>query len=401
MTLAQAQRLLTAAQALAALEDLPAITGAVLAAARDLVGCDGATFVLREGDQVVYADENALGPLWKGQRFASSACISGWSIEHRESVAIEDIYADHRIPQDAYRPTFVKSLAMIPIRPQDPLGALGAYWATRRLPTLEEVALLEVLAELAGAALANVERLREVRAALGRAQAAIEQRDELLSVASHELKTPLTSLTLAIEGLSRDARRANIPVGDKGMDRVVRAEKQVHRLTALVNQLLDFSRISLGRMTIQPSDFDLAVLADDVATRFRDLAVARTGQPLDVRGLLRLHGRWDKDRLDQVLTNLISNALKYGGGKPIWLSVERVPPVARVRVHDDGIGIDPADQQRIFERFERPGGTHAAGVGLGLWISRELVQAHGGQITVESRPGQGATFTVELPLSVD
>jgi signal transduction histidine kinase len=397
--LEETTRLLEAVRELSQLPDLDGVMAVVRRAARELTGADGVTFVLREGKQVFYADEDAIGPLWKGQRFASSACISGWAIEHRESVVVEDIYADERIPHESYRPTFVKSLAVVPIRKQDPIGAIGAYWATRRLPTAREVAALEALAAAAAVALANAEMLRELRSAVARAQSTLEQRDALLSVASHELKTPLTALNLAIEGLARDARRGHVTVGEKGMDRIMRAEKQVHRLAALVDQLLDFSRLSLGRMSIQPDVLDLAMLLDEVAGRFRDMAVARTGQPIEVRGVQRLPGRADHDRLDQVLTNLIANAIKYGGGKPVWASIEHDGALARFRVHDDGIGIAPADQQRIFERFERPAArTHPGGVGLGLWIARELVQSHGGRITVESALGEGATFVVELPL---
>jgi len=397
-TLEETNRLLDAVRELSRLPELDRVMLVVRRAARELTGADGVTFVLHEGDKVFYADEDAIGPLWKGQRFASDACVSGWAIRHRESVVVEDVYADERIPQEAYRPTFVKSLAVVPIRKEDPIGAIGAYWATRRLPTPREVSALEALARAAAVSVANAELLRELRATAARAEATLQQRDELLSVASHELKTPLTALNLAIEGLARDARRGNVTVGEKGMDRIVRAEKQVHRLAALVDQLLDFSRISLGRMTIQVGTVDLAALLDEVANRFRDLAVARTGQPVEVRGTHRLAARGDRDRLDQVITNLISNAIKYGAGKPIWVSVDRAEGGVLLCVHDDGIGIDRADQHRIFERFERPAGpTHQAGVGLGLWIARELVQAHGGRITVESAPGQGATFTVYLP----
>ena len=390
-------RLFEAVKELSRLPELASVTR-VVRAARALVGADGVAFVLREGEDVFHADEDAIAPLWQGQRFPASDCISGWVISHRESVVVEDVYADARVPHDLYRPTFVKSLAMVPIRQEAPIGALGAYWATARVATERELRLLEELADAAAAALANVELVRELRAALARAETALQQRDELLSVASHELKTPLTALNLAVEGLARDARRGAVSVGERGMDRIVRAEKQVHRLAALLDQLLDFSRLSLGRMSIETSDVDLGALVEEVTGRFRDLALARTRKPVEVRGLHRLLGRWDRDRLDQVITNLVSNALKYGAGKPVWVSLEQAE-VARLRVLDDGIGIDPADHQRIFERFERPAASaQLGGVGLGLWIARELVLAHGGTIRVESAPGQNATFTVELPL---
>jgi signal transduction histidine kinase len=395
---ADAARLLEAVKELSRLPELERVMLVVRRAARELTGADGVTFVLREGDKVFYADEEAIGPLWKGQRIAAGECITGWAMTHRELVVVEDVYGDARIPHDLYRPTFVKSLAVVPIRQEDPIGALGAYWASRRVATDREVMLLESLAGAAAVALANAELLRDLRAAVKRAESALQQRDELLSVASHELKTPLTALNLAIEGLARDARRGNVTVGERGMDRIVRAEKQVHRLAALVDQLLDFSRLSLGRMAVEPSELDLAALVEEVAGRFRDLALARTGQPVGVRGVHRLQGRWDRDRLDQVITNLISNAIKYGAGKPVWISLE-AGSTARIRVHDDGIGIAAADQQRIFERFERPAASaNLGGVGLGLWIARELVLAHGGSISVESTPGHGSTFTVDLPL---
>lgn len=143
-------------QQLTAARDLNAIMLAVRTAARQLTGADGATFVLREQDQCYYADEDAISPLWKGGRFPMSACISGWVMLNQQSVVIEDIYADPRIPVDAYRPTFVKSLAMVPIRTRDPIGAIGNYWATHHTPTPEELELLQTLADAAAIALENV-----------------------------------------------------------------------------------------------------------------------------------------------------------------------------------------------------------------------------------------------------
>jgi putative nucleotidyltransferase with HDIG domain len=138
------------------------IQAIVRTAARQLTGADGATFVLRDGAYCYYADEDAIAPLWKGQRFPLSTCISGWAMLNRRPAVIEDIYSDDRVPHDAYRPTFVKSLAMIPIRQADPLGAIGNYWATRHQPTDEEVELLQALADSTAVALENTRVIQEL-----------------------------------------------------------------------------------------------------------------------------------------------------------------------------------------------------------------------------------------------
>jgi len=157
----QLQHLVQVIQQLAVARDLNTIMAIVRTGARRLTGADGATFVLREQDQCYYADEDAISPLWKGSRFPISACISGWVMLNQQSVVVEDIYADSRIPADAYRPTFVKSLAMVPIRTREPLGAIGNYWATRHTPTPEEVNLLQALADAAAVALENVHLYEE------------------------------------------------------------------------------------------------------------------------------------------------------------------------------------------------------------------------------------------------
>ena len=130
--------------------------------ARELTGADGATFVLRDGEFCHYADEEAIAPLWKGQRFPLKTCISGWAMLNRQPVVIEDIYKDSRIPADAYRPTFVKSLAMVPIRAAEPIGAIGNYWATKRQPTAEEVELLQALANTTAVVMENVQVYKEL-----------------------------------------------------------------------------------------------------------------------------------------------------------------------------------------------------------------------------------------------
>lgn len=149
-------------QRLSLASDLPAIQEIVRHAARKLVGSDGATFVLKDGDRCYYADEDAISPLWKGQRFPLEACISGWAMQNRASVAIDDIYADDRIPHDAYRPTFVQSLTMVPIRSTDPLGAIGNYWSVHHAATTQEVALLQALADSTAVAMERVQVLEHL-----------------------------------------------------------------------------------------------------------------------------------------------------------------------------------------------------------------------------------------------
>ena len=156
------QLLLDTVGALSLARGLDEVQKIVRRTARRLVSADGATFVLRDLDQCFYADEDAISPLWKGQRFPLEACISGWSMLNRSAVVIEDIYRDERIPQDAYQPTFVKSLVMVPIRTADPLGAIGMYWATPHAATDEEVRLAQALADSTAVALAHVRVLAEL-----------------------------------------------------------------------------------------------------------------------------------------------------------------------------------------------------------------------------------------------
>jgi len=158
-------------QALSLARDLPAVQDIVRRAARRLTRADGATFVLRDGDRCFYADEDAIAPLWKGQRFPLEACISGWAMLNRRPVVIPDIYADDRIPHDAYRPTFVQSLAMMPIRTAEPLGAIGAYWATHHVPGSDELELLAALADSTAIAMEHVAVLADLEDRIARATA--------------------------------------------------------------------------------------------------------------------------------------------------------------------------------------------------------------------------------------
>ncbi|QRN95137.1 PAS domain-containing protein [Archangium violaceum] len=256
----------------------------------------------------------------------------------------------------------------------------------------EEQLLAEELARRAALAVDNARLYRE-------AQLAVQLRDEFLSVASHELKTPLTPLHLKLSALSRELPRCC--VGDtrsQGLQRHVDvARRQVHKMSTLINSLLDVSRLSQGKLKLEPEDTDLGEVLAEVAAWFVPEA-ARVGSELRVEGETRVPGCWDRLRLEQVVTNLISNAIRYGAGRPIIARLEVETDLARLVVRDQGIGIAPEAQERIFGKFERAvSDRHSGGLGLGLYITRSIVEAMGGSIRVESRLGEGSTFTVELP----
>lgn len=225
---------------------------------------------------------------------------------------------------------------------------------------------------------------------------ALKVRDDFLTIASHELKTPLATLLMSVQSSARLA--AKDPAHAELERRLARASASGARLESLINQLLDVSRISAGRLQLEPELLRLGDVVRDVVERFEETA-AKAGCPLEVRLDPSLEGRADRLRLEQIVTNLLSNAVKYGKGSPVAVTLERRAGRAVLSVTDHGIGIAAEQQHRIFERFERAvDAREYGGFGLGLWISKQLVELMGGAIRVESAAGQGATFVVEVPL---
>ncbi|WP_368670572.1 CHASE domain-containing protein [Myxococcus sp. AM011] len=229
------------------------------------------------------------------------------------------------------------------------------------------------------------------------AQSAVRIRDEFLSVAAHELRTPLTSLKLQLQLLFRQLHQKE-PLDLGRLERGVETcERQMTRLTKLVDNLLDVSRLSSGRMELQLESLELGELVRELARRF-EMEAQTVNVRLEVDAPTPMTGRWDRLRLEQVITNLLSNALKYGHGAPVDVHVRGDEHEARLEVRDRGIGIAPEDAERVFDRFERAvSSRHYGGLGLGLFITRQLVEAHGGHIFLESHPGAGTTFIVVLP----
>jgi PAS domain S-box-containing protein len=246
--------------------------------------------------------------------------------------------------------------------------------------------------DLAGRAALAIENARLYRTS----QEEVRLRDEFLSVASHELRTPVTSLQLAVQSLMEFGTSPPI---DFLANALRSAERSSRRLGKLVDALLDVSRIQAGKLALEREELDLAQLARDTAASL-EKELTRAGCALTVSADARVVGRWDRGRLEQVITNLLTNTIKYAAGKPVELSVVREGGLARLSVRDQGIGIASDELNRIFGRFERAvPERHYGGLGLGLYIVRRILEAHGGTIRVESQLGVGSIFIAELPLA--
>lgn len=257
----------------------------------------------------------------------------------------------------------------------------------------DDVAFMKELASRAGLAVDNARLFSE-------AQEALRTRDEFLSIASHELRTPLTSILLNIQLILFRIRKSSsdqIKIEDI-VEMLERSEQQSYRLSRLINDLLNISVISTGRLEIEKEPTDLVEVVKGAIAR-HDAQFNKLGIKLIFKGLKKLPGNWDKVRLEQVVSNLITNAMKYGKRKPITIEIDKSKNWAILKVKDRGIGIDRGDLPNIFEKFKRVATNKGiSGLGVGLYISHQIVEAHGGKITVKSNKKIGTTFTVFLPL---
>ncbi len=229
---------------------------------------------------------------------------------------------------------------------------------------------------------------------------AVRMRDDFMSIVAHEVRTPLNGLILETQLRKMHLARDNAAAFtlDKMHAMVDRDERQIKSLIRLIEDMLDVSRIRTGKLSIRPTRFDLSALVRDLLQNFApQIDAAESSVTLEAEQPVQ--GNWDEFRIEQVISNLLTNALRYGAKSPINVKVYSESDQALVEVRDSGIGIDEENQMRIFQQFERVTAKHAvAGLGLGLFISEQIVAAHGGSITVESRIGEGALFRVCLPL---
>lgn len=384
---------------LARAHDIPAIAHQACLAAKRLLGADGVTFVMREGEHVFYAEEESPERLWRGRRFLASECISGWAILHRQTAVIEDVFSDSRIPVEAYRPTFVKSLAMVPVGGERPTGAMGVYWARTHRATERELFLLEFLAEAVAAALERAGLLQEV--ALLRATSSGVERaprgeegsslHRLIPILAHDLKNPLSAISLASQSL---LKRGSLSASDQL--NVRRILSSVERARHLVDDVLEYARLrERGGLPLEVSatrlDELVRAVVDEAQAAFPDRWIELIADPV--------LGRWDAHRLAEVVANLLGNALQYGHPKrPATVRVEAQAGESLFEVHNFGPAIPAELLPVLFEPFRRGRDEGRNSVGLGLFIARQIVQAHGGRIEVFSTPEAGTAFTVHLPV---
>ncbi|HVH42165.1 MAG TPA: PAS domain-containing sensor histidine kinase, partial [Labilithrix sp.] len=288
----------------------------------------------------------------------------------------------------ALRRIRIRSIILVPIIVRERTEGVLALCTIepRRQYDRADLELATEIGRRAGTAIEHTHLYRD-------AQRAVRLRDEFLSVAAHELRTPLASLTLQLQSIKAAIAGTSHPEGGGRFEgRIDKTLRQSNRLTRLVDGLLDVSQIAIGQVELHREEIDLRTVVNDVCTRFAEDA-ERAGSELSVSSSGPCIGSWDADRLDQVVCNLLSNALKYGQGKPVTVQCDADERQASVTVTDRGIGIAPENLRRIFGRFERGvSERNYGGLGLGLWIAQEIAQAHGGRVDVESSAGEGAVF---------
>jgi signal transduction histidine kinase len=249
---------------------------------------------------------------------------------------------------------------------------------------------------------AELQRLRQqladARAEVAELATAVEVRDEFIAIAAHELRNPMSAIVLSVQSLRMVSARSGTERPPKLQEKLEALERRVHHFVRRASLLLDVTRVNSGKYDLETEPVDLSEITRDVVASFAD-EFARANCSVDLSIEDAVVGLWDRTGLEQVLMNLISNAVKYGAGKPIAVSLRVRDHAALLDVVDAGVGISEDDQQRIFEKFERA--VHRrqhGGFGMGLWITRQIVERHGGAIHVHSQPGAGSRFSLSLPL---
>lgn len=391
------QQLVSAIQELSLSKDLETVMKIVRSVAKNITGADGATFILRDGDMCYYAEEEAISPLWKGQRFQMSACISGWVMLNKQSTVIEDIYSDSRIPIEAYKPTFVKSLAMVPIRTVAPIGAIGNYWAEKHLPTKHELEMLQSLADITAVSIENLNILSNLEKTVKQRTQELEfANKELESFSysvSHDLRAPLRAISGYMRMLEEDY---SATLNDDAKILIEKSLTNAKKMNELIEGMLQLSR--MGRKELIKAPVAMKQLAENI---FKSLSETGEHKNIDLTIDNLPNVQADETLIRQVWTNYISNAIKYSSNKPIskiHIGSQENEHNVIYFVKDNGAGFDMKYSDKLFGVFQR---LHSPdefeGTGVGLSIVKTIAKKHGGNVWADATPNEGATFYFSLP----
>lgn len=391
------EKLVNVVQDLSHARDLQTVAEIVRDAGRELTGADGATFVLRDGDKCHYMDENALTPLWKGSRFPMSMCVSGWAMIHATPVIINDIYQDDRIPIDVYRKTFVKSMAMVPIRTSKPIGAIGNYWAEYHEPTEKEMSILQALANVTSVAIENIDLYGQLETKIKALEASNEELSRFAWAASHDLKSPLRAIDNLAQWIGEEVDGSLTAKGHEYMDKL---HRRVKRLNKLIDDILSFAK----------TDWDLEQRATDIVSGqevMNDLAdMLHIGSNIKLEpsnGFLKCEV--ERKPMTRILFNLIDNAIKHHdiqmGVIKISVSDKTFSDLLVFSVSDDGPGIPEDYRDKVFNMFHTIKSRDVKeGSGIGLSVVKKIVTAYGGEIWVDDNAPRGAIFRFTWPKEI-
>lgn len=368
------------------------IADLVKSAARSIAGAEGAAFIFSDGSDCFYADEDAISPLWKGKRFPKESCISGYCMTQKKQEAIVDIYLDERIPHDLYRPTFVKSLLMTPVRKEAPIAAIGVYWAHNHQVSDEQSAMIQALADVTAIAVQNIEQKQNLEALVNkRTKELATSRDELKQLAynvSHELQSPLRNMSSSLRQLSSRYKDRLDKDADTFISDALSSGTQVDRM---LDALWMYARIEQD--TMPPS----SILSEDclnrALTRLSDL-ITSTRTQVTHSSLPRV--RANKAQLDYVFQELIENAIKFNLTDPaIHINVQKQDDKWVFSLNDNGVGFDMVEGNLIFGMFQQLDKTKP-GTGMGLTVCRRIIESCGGQMWAQSNKNNGSTFYFSL-----
>lgn len=385
-------------QKLSLTKDIESVMRIVRTVARKITGADGATFVLRDGNLCYYADEDAISPLWKGSRFPMETCISGWVMLNKKPAVIEDIYVDDRIPADAYRPTFVKSLAMVPIRTMEPIGAIGNYWGKHRQPTKEEVALLQSLADITAVSIENinvrkdlVEKLDERTHMLNQLKKQKVQLEEFTHIIAHNMRAPLSNLLLLADMIKESNNtQEKLFYIDKQQPIIDHIHETFEELVEAIHVKTDFS-VTREHINLEDCVLKTVKLLDG------EILTSKATVTYDFSQANAVY--FPKKYLDSIIFNLLSNSIKYRSPErklKVHIKSYKEDGWTYLEINDNGLGIDLKKNKDKMFMLRKTFHQHPDAKGFGLFITRTQVEAMGGSINVESSLETGSIFTIKL-----